>query len=253
MSEVGQAVAAQRKVRASLFVTCLVDQFFPEVGEGVVKVLRGVGVEVDFPEAQTCCGQPAFNSGFHREALAVARNAVEAFRHSEYVIVPAGSCATMVKLFYPHLFRHDPPLQREVQALGQRTYEFSQFLVNVLGITDVGASYQGRVTYHASCHLLRELGVSQEPLALLRAVKGVKLAELPEAGACCGFGGTFAIKYPHISEAVLEDKLRNLETTGAQVLVAGDMGCLMHIGGALSRRGSSVKVMHLAQLLAQEG
>ncbi len=239
-------------MKASLFVTCLVDQFFPEVGESVVKVLRRLGVEVDFPSGQTCCGQPGYNSGFASEARLLARNLLDVFDESEYVVVPSGSCAAMLKVSIPEMFRDDPALSEQANSLAKRTYEFSQFLVGVLGVTSVGAHYRGRVTYHASCHLLRELGVTTEPQRLIRAVRGVRLVPLKGEEECCGFGGTFSVKYPEISGAILDTKLRNIQATGADTVVACDAGCLMHISGAMTRRGIKVRTMHLAQLLAQD-
>ncbi len=238
--------------RVSLLVTCLVDQFFPEVGESVVRVLQRLGIQVDFPQAQTCCGQPMFNAGFHQEAGRLARRLLDIFDGSEYLVAPSGSCGSMVKIFGPGLFRDEPELHRRAQELAGRTYEFSQFLVDVVGVTDVGATYSGKVTYHASCHLLRELGVRDAPLALLKAVQGVEYVPMTQYDTCCGFGGSFAVKYPHISTALLDDKLRWLQESGADTLVANDTGCLMHLQGALHRRGLPVKVMHLAELLAQE-
>ena len=238
-------------MKASLFVSCLVDQFYPEVGESVVKVLRRLGVEVDFPRGQTCCGQPAFNAGFPREARALAERVLDLFQESEYVVVPSGSCGSMLKVFYSDLFHGDAVLEERASALAERTYEFSQFLVHVLGVTDVGAEYEGTVTYHASCHLLRELHAENEPRLLIQGVKGVRFVEMESADACCGFGGTFSVKYAHISAAILEDKLQSIEAAGANVLVACDSGCLMHIAGAMSRRGMKVRPMHLAQLLAE--
>lgn len=249
----GRPAKPKAQIRVSLFVTCLVDQFFPQVGEAMVKVLRRLGVELSFPAEQTCCGQPAFNGGHWQEAAAVARRVLEVFQGDQYVVVPSGSCASMVKVFYSELFRDDPELLALAQGVRERTYEFSEFLVRVLGVTDVGASFFGRVTYHDACHLLRELGVSEEPRALLRAVQGVELVEMKESDRCCGFGGLFSVKYPHISTAMLDQKLGAVEATGADVLVANDPGCLMHMAGAMSRRGMRVRPMHLAELLAQEG
>jgi len=239
-------------VKASLFVSCLVDQFYPEIGESVVKVLRHLDVDLDFPSGQTCCGQPAYNSGFVSRAVPLARRVLDLFSDSEYVVIPSGSCGAMLKVFTPELFRDDPELEEQARSMAERTYEFSQFIVNVLGITDVGASFQGKVTYHASCHLLRELGAATESQALIRAVRGVEFVEMDGATACCGFGGTFAVKYPEISGAILEPKLRSIEATGADVLVAADAGCLMHMAGVMRRRGMKTRPMHLAQLLAQE-
>jgi L-lactate dehydrogenase complex protein LldE len=239
-------------VKASLFASCLVDQFYPEIGESVVKVLRHLDVDLDFPSGQTCCGQPAYNSGLVSKAAPLARRVLDLFSDSEYVVIPSGSCGAMLKVFTPELFKDDPELEEEARSLAERTYEFSQFIVNVLGVTDVGASFQGKVTYHASCHLLRELGAATESLDLIRSVRGVEFVEMDSATACCGFGGTFSVKYPEISSAILEPKLRSIEATGADVLVAADAGCLMHVAGAMSRRGMKTRPMHLAQLLAQE-
>ena len=239
-------------MKASLFIGCLVDQFYPEVGESAVKVLRRLGVEVDFPQGQTCCGQPAFNSGFFKEALPLARRLLDLFADSEYIVTLSGSCGAMLKVFIPELFHNDPSLAERANALAERTYEFSQFLVNILGVTEVGARYEGKITYHASCHLLRELKASTESQSLIRAVRGVHFIDMENATDCCGFGGTFSVKFPQISGAILEDKLRSIEATGADVLVACDSGCLMHIAGAMSRRGMKVRPIHLAQLLARE-
>jgi L-lactate dehydrogenase complex protein LldE len=236
-------------VKASLFVSCLVDQFYPEVGVSVVNVLRRLGVLVDFPAGQTCCGQPAFNSGYVKEARPLARRFLDLFGDSEYVVIPSGSCGAMLKVFTPGLFSDEPDLEERANGLAARTYEFSQFLVNVLNVTDVGARYDGKVTYHASCHLLRELGAATESQVLIRAVRGVEVVEMEGATECCGFGGTFAVKYPEISGAILENKLRNIAATGADAVVACDSGCLMHIAGAMSRRGMKARPMHLAQLL----
>ena len=240
-------------VKASLFATCLVDQFYPEVGESTVKVLRRLGVDLDFPVGQTCCGQPAFNSGFVTQAKPLALRFLDLFAGSDYVVVPSGSCAAMLKVFVPQMLQGDAKLAEQARALADRTYELSQFLVNVLGVTEVGARFYGKVTYHASCHLLRELGAATESQKLIQAVHGVKYVELEGATNCCGFGGTFSVKYPKISEAILESKLRSIEATDADVVVACDSGCLMHIAGAMSRRGMKARPMHLAQLLAQGG
>ena len=242
-------------MKASLFVTCIVDQLFPEVGVAVVRLLRRLGVEVDFPRDQTCCGQAVFNSGFSKEARLLARRVLRSFSPSGneaeagYVVVPSGSCASMLRVFYPQLFDGDPERQTQAAELAPRVYELSEFLVKVLGITDVGASYQGRVTYHPSCHLLRELGVSEEPRTLIGNVQGADLIEMDQAETCCGFGGTFSVKYPDISGGMLKDKLDSVAKTGADTVVACDMSCLMHMAGGLSRMGADVRPMHLAQLL----
>jgi len=238
-------------MKASLFITCLVDQFFPEVGMSVVTVLRKLGVEVDFPAEQTCCGQPAFNSGFSAEARDLAKRFIRIFENSEYVVAPSGSCTSMVRVFYPELFKDDPDWHKRAESLASRTYEFTEFLVNVLKVEDVGAVHRGKVALHQSCHLLRELNVRTEPQRLLRAVKGIELVELERSDACCGFGGLFSIKYPHISGGILQDKIDCIEKSGADVVVASDVGCLMHIGGGLSRQCSQTKTLHIAELLAK--
>lgn len=238
-------------MKVSLFITCLVDQFFPEVGMGIVSVLRRLGVQVDFPAAQTCCGQPAFNSGFSSEARDLAKRFISIFEHSEYVVAPSGSCASMVRVFYKELFREEPDWHGRAESLASRTYEFTEFVVNVLGVEDVGAVYQGKVALHQSCHLLRELNVRTEPQRLLNSVKGIELVELERAEACCGFGGLFSIKYPHISGGILQDKIESVEKSGADLIVASDVGCLMHIAGGLSRQGIATRTMHIAELLAK--
>ena len=237
-------------MKASLFITCLVDQLFPQVGVSMVEVLRRLGVEVDFPEAQTCCGQPAFNSGYAAEARQLAARFLDVFADSDYIVAPSGSCASMVKVFYADLFEEDAARHESARALASRTYEFSEFLVNVLKVEDVGARFHGRVALHQSCHLLRELNVRTEPLKLLRAVRGIELVELERADACCGFGGLFAIKYAQISGGILQEKLDCIKRSGAEVVVASDMGCLMQINGGLSRQRLPVRTMHLAELLA---
>ena len=240
-------------MRVSLFITCLVDQFFPDVGMSVVSVLRKLGVEVDFPAEQTCCGQPAFNSGFTSDARELAKRFIGIFENSEYVVAPSGSCTSMVKVFYPELFNNDPEWHKRAEALASRTYEFTEFLVNVLKVEDVGSSYHGKVALHQSCHLLRELNVRSEPQCLLRSVKGIEVVELERAETCCGFGGLFSIKYPHISGGILQDKIDSVEKSGADVVVASDVGCLMHIAGGLSRQSSAATTMHIAELLAKKG
>jgi L-lactate dehydrogenase complex protein LldE len=239
--------------KASLMITCLADMFFPEVGVATVRLLRRLGVDVDFPSGQTCCGMPLFNSGYHDEAAAVAARTVRLFERSEHVVVPSGSCAWMVKAEYPGLLARDPAQRAAAQALAGRTRELSQFLVEVLGVTSVGSGFTGRVTYHDSCHLLRGLGESRSPRALLRGVSGADLVELPGADECCGFGGSFSVRLPEVSTAILDRKLDNVEGTGADCLVACDGGCLMQMGGGLSRRRSRVRALHLAQVLAGDG
>lgn len=241
--------------RVALCVTCLGDVFYPEAGEATVRILRRLGLRVDFPPGQTCCGQPAFNAGFRQHARAVARRNLAIFADYEYVVVPSGSCTAMFRQFYPELFADDPVLGEQAESLAARTYELSEFLVRVMRVENLGAVFRGKVAYHASCHLLRELGVADEPRRLLAQVAGTELVDMELAEQCCGFGGTFAIKYPQISDAMLQKKIAALKRAGANTLVSCDMGCLLHMAGRLQRQGESIRVMHLAELLAarQEG
>lgn len=235
-------------MKVSLLVTCLGDALFPEVGVATVRLLRRLGVEVDFPAAQTCCGQPFFNSGFRDHACELARHTIGAFANGQWVVVPSGSCAAMVKLEYPELFRNDPEWHDRALGLAQRTRELSDFLVNVLKMEDIGARFEGKVTYHMACHL-RGLGVLTEPVRLLQKVKGLEYVPLERSDECCGFGGSFAVRYPGISGAMVQDKAAFIEQTGAAAVVATDAGCLMNIAGCLRRRGSQVQALHLAQVL----
>jgi L-lactate dehydrogenase complex protein LldE len=237
-------------VRASIMITCLGDVFFPEVGMAMVRLLRRLGVTVDFPAGQTCCGMPLYNSGYHRDAAQVAARTVRLFGAAEHVVVPSGSCAWMVKAEYPHLLAQDARLKAAAESLATRTHELSQFLVGVLGVTDVGARFSGGITYHESCHLLRGLHESAAPRALLAAVTGAELVELPGSDECCGFGGSFSVRMPQVSTAILEKKVAAIEGTGADCVAACDAGCLMQIGGCLSRRRSRIRPLHLAQILA---
>ena len=237
-------------------VTCLADGMFPEAGRASVRLLRRLGVEVDFPVAQTCCGQPMINTGYLDEAVPLVRNHVETFAGYDHVVVPSGSCAGSVRHQHAIVAARsgDRGLVRAVEESSRRAVELSEFLVDVLGVEDVGAAYPHRVTYHPTCHSLRMLGVGDRPLRLLRAVRGIDLVELPSAQECCGFGGTFAVKNADVSVAMGGDKVRHVRDTGAEVLVASDSSCLMHLGGLLSRQQSGVRVAHLAEVLAaQEG
>lgn len=244
-----------RPVAVDLFVTCVVDQFFPEVGEATVALLRRLGVDVAFPEGQTCCGQPAFNTGYWSQARDVASRFLNAFAGDRYVVAPSGSCVSMARAFYRELFEGDAQRMGQVEALAPRVYELTQFLMEVLGVSDLSpwAREEGpvTVTYHEACHLRRELGVVDPPRQLLMGLPGVRLAEMDQADVCCGFGGTFAVKYADISSAMLRDKLDAIEATGAQVVVSCDASCLMHIGGGLRRRGSPVRPQHIASFLAR--
>jgi L-lactate dehydrogenase complex protein LldE len=245
-------VPLRPKPRVALFITCLGDQFFPHVGECAVRVLRRLGVEVTFNPAQTCCGQPAFNTGYRDEARAVASRVLDLFDDADYVVAPSGSCTSMIRVFYPELFAGDPKQMAKVEHLRSRFFEFSEFLVKVLKVEDVGARFPHRVAYHDSCHLLRELGIEAEPRKLLRAVRDVELVELQDNQVCCGFGGTFSVKFPEVSVAMGEDKTRAAAATGAEYLVANDSGCLMHLAGLIHRQGLPLKTLHLAELLAMQ-
>ncbi len=233
-----------------LFVTCLVDLFRPSVGFAAVRLLELAGCKVAVPETQTCCGQPAYNSGDKRDAKAIARGVIDAFAGYDYVVAPSGSCAGMVKHHYPELFADEPETQALAEDLAGRTWELVSFLADVRGLKDTGATFEGRVTYHDSCSGLRELGIKAQPRALLGAVEGLELTELPNAEICCGFGGTFCVKYAEISDRMVGNKAQDIAETGAGTLLAGDLGCLMNIAGKLKRMGSSVEVRHIAEVLA---
>ena len=233
------------------FVTCLVDTFYPEVGEAIVNVLSRLGVRVDFPAGQTCCGQPSFNAGLRADARQIAEHMIRTFEATEGDIVsPSGSCVHMMRVNYPELFEGDAAWLPRANALAARTFEFSEYLVDRLGITDVGARWQGRLTYHPSCHLLRGLGVDRQPRALLAAVRGAEVVELSNGEECCGFGGIFSVTHPEVSKEMLQRKINNLEKSAAPTLVVPDAGCLMHISGGLHRRGKGQRAVHLAEVLA---
>jgi L-lactate dehydrogenase complex protein LldE len=236
--------------RVSLFIPCFVDQLHPQVGMDVVRVLRRIGYEVDFPEAQTCCGQPAFNTGYWDEAQPLAERFVRIFGSAEAVVSPSGSCTTMVKSFYPELLA-GTPLHDDAVKLGQRVHEFTQFLVKIAKVTDVGASFPHKVTFHDSCHGLRELHLKQEPRELLKNVRGLELLDLPYGEECCGFGGAFSVKYAMISAAMADTKAGNIEKSGAEYVTAADSSCLMHIEGILRRKNSKARTIHVASILAQ--
>ena len=239
-------------MRVALFITCFNDTLFPETGRATVEILERLGVSVGFPLEQTCCGQIHFNTGYQREAIPLVRRFVEVFRSYEAVVAPSGSCVGMVRELYQMAagLANDEQLLHEVEELSTRVFELSEFLVKKLRVTDVGAYYPHRVTYHPTCHSLRMLKVGDAPLELLRAVRGIDFVELPEARECCGFGGTFAIKNADTSIAMLGDKLRHVLETEAEVCTAGDNSCLMHIGGGLKRQRAGVATVHLAQILA---
>jgi L-lactate dehydrogenase complex protein LldE len=239
-------------VRASLFITCFNDTLFPQTGIATTRLLERLGHQVDFPEEQTCCGQMHANSGYAHEAIPLVRRFVRAFADADTVVSPSASCVGMVRDQYPKLaeLAGDPGLRAEVEALVPRVLELSELLVDRLELTDVGAYYPHRVTYHPTCHGLRGLRLGDRPTKLLRAVEGIDLVELPDAEECCGFGGTFAVKNADTSAAMLADKLHAIDTTRAEVCTAGDNSCLMHIGGGLKRSGRRTRAVHLAEILA---
>jgi len=236
--------------RVGLFVTCLVDLFRPSVGFATVKLLEDAGCIVEVPESQTCCGQPAFNSGDRKDAADIARAVIRTFLPYDYVVAPSGSCAGMIKAHYPELFPQGTTDRKAADALAAKTYELVSFLVRVMKREKVTARFEGTVTYHDSCSGLRELGVKSEPRKLLRTVEGLDLVELEDAEVCCGFGGTFCVKYPDISNVMVAKKVKKIGATEADLLLAGDLGCLMNMAGKLKREGSALKARHVAEILA---
>ena len=234
----------------ALFVTCLVDLMRPSIGFAAVKLLEAAGCRVAVPEMQTCCGQPAYNSGDRKGTRRFARQVIEAFSPFDYVVAPSGSCAGMLKMHYPRLFDDDPAMRGKAEALAAKVHELVSFLVDVRGMESVQAAYRGSVAYHDSCSGLRELGIAEQPRALLRKIEGLKLVELAEREACCGFGGTFCVKYSDISNAMVARKTADIARTGADLVLAGDLGCLMNIAGKLKREGSSIEARHVAEVLA---
>ena len=237
-------------MRVSLFIPCITDQFYPEVGIATVKLLRKFGTVVDYPEAQTCCGQPAFNSGYRDDARVLAERFLNVFSSSEYIVAPSGSCVSMVKVFYEHLGLSNGFMDH-LHEIQSKIFEISEFLVNILNIEDTGASFSHQVTYHDSCHLLRELGIAEAPRKLIRSVRGIQFQEMTESARCCGFGGTFSVKFPELSVAMGEDKIKTIQQTSAEYVIADDSSCLMHLDGMLQKKNIPIKTMHITQLLVQ--
>jgi L-lactate dehydrogenase complex protein LldE len=240
----------QENKTVTLFIQCLVDSIYPEVGEAMVTVFQKLGIALKCPTDQTCCGQPAFNAGYRNEARTAARRFIKIFENEETIVCPSGSCVHMVRHYYPELFKNEPEWLARAQSVTKKTFEFSEYLVDHLGVEDLGAVYNGRITYHDSCHPLRGLGIQKQPRKLIGKVKDAEFIEMKNSDICCGFGGAFSVKYPEISTAILEDKVKNIIDSRADVVVGVDMSCLMNIQGLLSRKKSGVKVMHIAQLLA---
>jgi L-lactate dehydrogenase complex protein LldE len=237
-------------IKAQLFITCLAEQFFPDVLKRMIGLLERLGVQVEFPEEQTCCGQPFFNSGYRSQARDLAVKWLKAFGRTDgFIVSPSGSCVDTVRHHFPELFPPGSAEHRQAEEAAARTFEFTQFLVQQLKVTDVGARFPRKVTYHASCHLLRGLAARDEPKALLRAVQGLELVPLPGEETCCGFGGSFSVIYPEVSKAMMEAKVRAIESTGAEVVAVGDAGCIMNIAGGLRKAGSPIRAMHLIEIL----
>lgn len=234
----------------TLFIQCLVDSLYPEVGQAMVQLFKNLNIPVDIPLDQTCCGQPAFNSGYRKEAAIAAKRFIKIFEKANVIVCPSGSCVDMVKHQYPVLFREGSSWQKRALGISSKIFELTEYLVDVLGIEDVGANFQGKVTYHDSCHLLRNLGVGDQPRKLISNVRGTRLIEMEHADKCCGFGGTFAVKFPDISTAILEEKIDHIIEAKVDAVVGCDIGCLMNIQGMLSRKDSPIKILHIAQLLA---
>ncbi|MFB6465678.1 (Fe-S)-binding protein [Cytobacillus sp. Hz8] len=235
-------------MKVTLFATCLVDMFKSNVGKATVELLEHLGCEVEYPESQICCGQPAYNSGYVNQTKDAMKQMIETFSESEYIVSPSGSCAFMFKE-YPHIFKNDPIWEDKAKALAEKTYELTQFIVEVLKIEDVGSRFEGRATYHPSCHMTRLLGVKDAPITLLKNIKGLEFNVLPGKENCCGFGGTFSVKMSQISEQIVDEKIQHVEETQADYLIGADTGCLMNMGGRMERKGKPVKVMHIAEVL----
>jgi len=244
------APAPPRAPRVGLFVTCLVDLFRPGIGFAAIRLLERAGCEVEVPAAQTCCGQPAFNSGDYPATRRIARQVMEAFEPYDYIVGPSGSCMATIRVHYRDLFEDDPAWLQRANRFGERVHELMSFLTDVMGMAGVDAAYPGSITYHDSCSGLRELGVKAQPRRLLGTVRGLELKEMPGSDVCCGFGGTFCVKYPEISTRMVSDKAGAIEASGAGTLAGGDLGCLMNISGRLARLDKPVKVYHAAEILA---
>jgi L-lactate dehydrogenase complex protein LldE len=233
-----------------LFITCLVDSFYPQTGEAVVDIFHRLGVDVDFPPDQTCCGQPSFNAGLRAEARPIAEHTIRVFERTEGdIVTPSGSCAHMIKHGYLELFQEDPIWLPRAQTMAERVYEFTEYVVDKLGVTDLGAFWDGVLTYHPSCHTFRGMDIDRQPRTLLANVRGAQVVDLPHADECCGFGGIFSMEHPELSAEWLKRKLENLETTQAPTLVVTDAGCLMHIAGGLHRQKKTQRVLHIAEVL----
>jgi L-lactate dehydrogenase complex protein LldE len=240
-------MSGQKKV--TLFVQCIVDSIHPEVGQALVHIFHKLGIETTCPTHQTCCGQPAYNSGYRHPAAIAAKHFIQVFEDSDVIVCPSGSCVNMVRNHYPELLSYEASWRRRAEELAGRVFELTEYLVDGIGVEDLGARFSGKVTYHDSCHLLRGIRVREQPRVLIRNIVGAEFIEMDDSERCCGFGGAFSVKYPEISTAMLADKVKNIVNSGADTVVGCDMGCLMNIQGMLSRMGSEIRTMHVAQLL----
>jgi L-lactate dehydrogenase complex protein LldE len=240
----------ERKV--TLFIQCIIDGIYPEVGFAVVRIFEKLGINVECPSAQTCCGQPAYNSGYRKEARRAAEHFISVFSEAGTIVCPSGSCVNMVRNHYPDLFRDDIKMFEAAKDIGGRTFELTEYLVDILKVEDLGARYDGKITYHDSCHLMRGIGVMEQPRKLIKKIRGAEFIEMYDSDRCCGFGGAFSVKYPEISTAILEDKVKNIIDSKAEIVTGCDMGCLMNIQGLLSRKKLPVRALHIAQLLASQ-
>lgn len=236
--------------KSTLFIQCLVDGIYPQVGHAMVRLFERLGIEFEIPLSQTCCGQPAFNSGYRKEAATAAKRFIEIFESAQVIVCPSGSCVDMVRHQYPVLFKDNPPWRERAENISKKIFEFSEFLVDELAVEDVGATFQGKVTYHDSCHLFRHLHIAEQPRKLIANIKGVELIEMENSEKCCGFGGACSVKYPDISSAILAEKVNNIIATGADAVVGCDISCLMNIQGMLNRRNAQIQIKHIAELLA---
>jgi L-lactate dehydrogenase complex protein LldE len=236
----------------TLFIQCLIDGMYPEIGDAIIKLFQKLNIPVDCPSDQTCCGQVAYNSGYQKEAAVAAKRFIRLFENAEVIVCPSGSCVDMVRHNYLALFKEDAVWFKRAQEVSSKIFEFTEYLVDVLGLEDVGARYDGKITYHDSCHLLRNLHVESQPRKLIEHVKGATLVEMQNSDKCCGFGGMFSVKYSDISSAILEDKVNNIIASGADTVVGCDISCLMNIQGMLSRKNVSINTLHIAQLLTSE-
>ncbi|MGM9924451.1 MAG: (Fe-S)-binding protein [Bacillus sp. (in: firmicutes)] len=235
-------------MKVTLFATCLVDMFSPNVGKATVELLERLGCEVEFPEAQVCCGQPSYNSGYVKESKEAMKKMISTFEQADYVVSPSGSCSTMFKE-YPTIFKDEPVWREKAERLADKTFELTEFIVNILGVENVGAKLEGTATYHTSCHMTRLLGVKDAPFTLLDNVEGLQVIPLPNAHNCCGFGGTFSVKMGQISEQMVDEKVECIESTEAEYIIGADPGCIMNIGGRIERKGKPIKIMHIAEVL----